>query len=81
MEEITNSTITSIRSIVEHPKNKKTVDQIVLKMGRLLAKKQNLVDQAPQLVYDGRIWLGNYIYASDLSFLNSNNITTVFSCL
>ena len=81
MEEKPITTIPNIRSIIEHPNSKKTVDQIVQKMGRLLAKKQNLSDQTPQLVYGGRIWLGNYIFASDLSFLNSNNITTIFSCL
>ena len=81
MEEKQISGLTNVRSIIQHPNNKKIVDQIVMKMGRLLAKKQNLSDQSPQLVYDGRIWLGNYIFASDIAFLNNNNITTIFSCL
>lgn len=50
-------------------------------MGRLLAKKQSLSSEQPTLVYQDRIWLGNYLYASDKNFLLSNNIRTVISCL
>jgi hypothetical protein len=50
-------------------------------MGRLLAKKQSMSDQKPVLVYEDRIWLGNYLYAGDQQFLTENNISTVISCL
>jgi hypothetical protein len=52
-----------------------------MKMGRVLAKKQSFQSERPVLVYDDRIWLGNYAYANDRQFLLENKIKKVVSCL
>lgn len=55
--------------------------EILGKMGRVVAKKHALQSEHPVLVYENRVWIGNYSFANNLQFLQQNDIRTVISCL
>jgi hypothetical protein len=54
-----------VQECLNDAKNKKTINEIILKMGRVLEKKRSLQSELPAIVYDNRIWIGNYSYASN----------------
>jgi len=58
-----------IRECLNDAKNKKTVNDIISKMGRVLEKKRALSNEQPVLAFENRIWLGNYSYAKNREFL------------
>lgn len=66
--------------ILEDPQNSPQVKALLLKMGRLLAKKKALQNEAPVRVLE-RLWVGNYHFANCRSFLEENGIQSVVSCL
>ena len=49
-------------------------------MKRLLIKKQNLIQAVPQEVIP-KIFISNYAFATDKSFLALNNIALVVTCV
>lgn len=49
-------------------------------MKRLLVKKQNLIQAVPQEVIPN-IFISNYAFAMDKSFLTNNNIALVVTCV
>lgn len=70
-----------VRQEVNAPKNASLLQDILEKMGRVLAKKRGLNAEKPRLVYDDRLWLGNFAFANDKNFLKEQEISTVISCL
>ena len=58
-----------IKECLNDPKNKKTVSDIIVKMGRVLEKKRALQNEQPVLVFENRIWIGNFSYANNREFL------------
>ena len=60
---------------------KKKVGDAVSKLSRLIARKRKMDEESPTLVYEDRIWLGNYLQATNKEFLINNGITTVVSCI
>ena len=58
-----------IKECLNDPNNKKTVNDIIVKMGRVLEKKRALQNEQPVLVFENRIWIGNFSYANNREFL------------
>lgn len=59
---------------MQNPKHNDITQDIIGKMGRLLAKKREQQMNRPKCVFDNRIWLGNFYYANDRNFLVENKI-------
>jgi hypothetical protein len=53
---------------LEEPQHSPQIMTVLLKMGKLLAKKKDLKNNAPVRVMD-RLWVGNYHFANCRSFL------------
>lgn len=57
-----------VSEILEEPQHSPQIMTVLLKMGKLLAKKKDLKNNAPVRVMD-RLWVGNYHFANCTSFL------------